>query len=319
MRNVLVTGAGGFIGSAIAAQLASEGKRVVGLFSSRGREVERHLAELGVMIEDGDVCDYERMKSIIATNEIETVFHLAAYAIVRISARDPVNTYRTNVMGTVSLLEACRSVGGVKSIVVASSDKAYGDHLELPYTEDHPLVPKNTYDTSKACMDMVARSYAKNYDMPIVVTRCSNVYGPGDLNLSRIVPNTIRRMFDGKPPLLYSDISQMEREFIFIDDVVNAYVLLAHLAPAASGEAYNIGGTGPTAIMDIVKMIAKEIGKEDTSPEIVERDSSFREIGRQYIDATKILAETGWKANISLEEGIRRTVKWYAGYFGQVS
>lgn len=310
-KNVLITGVTGFIGSHLARRLRKEGARVVGIV----RDIDRVAPALMDRCLMGDICDYDFVRRAISDNEIEFVFHLAASAIVRISARDPMTTYQVNVMGTVNVLEACRSVGKCTSIVVASSDKAYGDHEELPYKETHALVPKNTYDTSKACMDMVARSYAHNYDMPVVVTRCSNVYGPGDMNLSRIIPNTINRILSGVPPLLYSDIEKMEREFIYVDDVTNAYLALARVANSDAGQAYNIGGTGPVRIRDLTKLICDKMNRHDLEPEIVQRDNAFREIQRQYIDAGFLCNSTGWNPEVSLDDGISRTVCWYTDFF----
>lgn len=314
-KNVLVTGIAGLIGSNLARRLVSEGARVVGLVRDTNFERQSELVALpSVTLYRGDVTDYRLMCEIISSNEIEVVFHLAAYSIVRISANDPYNAYNVNVMGTVALLEACRNVGRVKSIVCASSDKAYGEHEDLPYKETHALIPRNTYDTSKACMDMISRTYAANYKMPVIVTRCSNVYGPGDANLSRLVPNTIRRVFDGDVPMLYSDIENMEREFIYVDDVVDGYMALA-FRPSAFGEAFNIGGTGVQSIRGMVTKICEIMGKPGLEPEIVPRDRAFREINRQYIDASKMLEWYGWSPRFSLDEGLRHTVDWYTSVF----
>lgn len=306
MKNILITGAGGFIGSQLSKRLRAEGKNVIALVSHLGGYHEASLLAAGCIVEFGSVTNIERMMNVLSTHEIDTVFHLAAYAIVRLSARDPFSTYQVNVMGTVSLLEACRIVGGVKKIVVASSDKAYGDHEQLPYLETHPLQPKNTYDTSKACMDMISRSYAHNYGMPIVVTRCSNVYGPGDMNWSRIIPNTCKRIVDGLRPMLYSDVEKMIREFIYIDDVVDAYVLLGESSDITNGKAYNIGGTGHTSIRNVVDTICN--GKSD--PVIVERENTFKEIEKQYIDASALSRDTGWSPKIELQDGLKRTMEW---------
>lgn len=306
MKNILITGAGGFIGSQLARRLRTDGKNVIALVSHLGGPHEAGLLEAGCIVEFGSVTSPERMMNILSTHEIDTVFHLAAYAIVRLSARDPFSTYQVNVMGTVGLLEACRVVGGVEKIVVASSDKAYGDHEQLPYLETHPLQPKNTYDTSKACMDMISRSYAHNYGMPVVVTRCSNVYGPGDMNWSRIIPNTCKRILAGGRPMLYSDVEKMIREFIYIDDVIDAYVLLGDSGTTTNGKAYNIGGTGHTSIRNVVDIITG--GKIE--PVIKERESTFKEIEKQYIDASALSRDTGWSPKIQLKDGLEKTMQW---------
>ena len=316
-KKVLVTGITGFIGSNLAEDLVNRGANVVGLVKdSRRMNLAYDVLEFGD-IADGQI--YKKFCSVISEHEIDTVFHLAANAIVRVAARDPMSTYQTNVMGTVALLEACRNVGRCQRIVVASSDKAYGDHEQLPYTEQFALQPKNTYDTSKACMDMIAQSYAANYGMPVAVTRCSNVYGPGDMNMSRIIPNTINRILDGQRPMLYSDIENMEREFIYIDDVVSAYREVAEWVsrPELVGRdvspVFNIGGTGAVQIRKLVEMICAEMDVS-SEVEIVQRENIFKEIQRQYIDASKLTVHTDWKPNVSLERGLQETISFYKGF-----
>jgi CDP-glucose 4,6-dehydratase len=308
MVNVFVTGASGFIGSAISQALIKNGANVNCLVRAKNKENEKKLE--GATIYEGDILDYRLMCEIISSQEIDYIFHLAASAIVRISARDPMTTYNTNVMGTVTLLEAARNVGRCKKIIVASSDKAYGDHEVLPYTEKMPLQPKNTYDTSKACSDMIARSYAHNYSMPIVVTRCSNVYGPGDPNESRIIPNSIIRVMKGQPPILYSDVSSMEREFIYIDDVVEAFLNLSLSDSRTNGIAFNVGGTGSIVVSDMTKMILRLMSSK-LEPEIIQRENVFKEIKKQYIDASLLTAATGWTAKTFIEEGLSKTINWY--------
>lgn len=305
-NNVFITGASGFIGGALAKRLLEIGENVVCLVRTAGPRPKLE----GATIYEGDVTDYNLMCEIISTHEIEYIFHLAANAIVRVAARDPMSTYRTNVMGTVALLEAARNVGRCKKIVVASSDKAYGDHDVLPYNEGMALQPKNTYDTSKACADMIARTYAHNYSMPICVTRCSNVYGPGDPNMSRIIPNSIQKILEGDRPMLYSDVSVMEREFIYIDDVVAACLALGISSSETNGQAYNVGGTGAVPVSEVAQMILKLMGS-DMKPNIVQREAVFKEIQRQYIDAEKLTVATGWEPKVSLEEGLKRTIESY--------
>jgi len=309
-KNVFVTGAGGFIGSALVRQLVEEEANVIVL--TRNFNGRQRFGLSRTTVYEGDVSNYNLVRDIISSHEIEYIFHLAASAIVRIAARDPVSTYQSNVMGTVALLEAARVSGRCKKIIVASSDKAYGDHERLPYTEDMALQPNNTYDTSKACTDMIARSYAKNYDMPVCVTRCSNVYGPGDKNISRIIPNSILRIQRGEAPILFSDVSQMEREFIYIDDVVDANIALALSGPQTNGQAYNVGGTSEGAIQidDLIRIIAKMMNS-NVEPEIVKREPVFKEIKKQFIDSTKLRQETGWRPLVSLHDGLAATILSY--------
>lgn len=303
-KSVLVTGISGFIGAAVAQHLVSQGARVTGIIRDMNCSPRELLKQCDISL--GSITDYRFLCEVISSKEIEYIFHFAAYAIVRISAKDPMSTYAVNAMGTVNLLEAVRNVGKCKRIIVASSDKAYGDHVQLPYTEDHALVPLNTYDASKACTDLIARSYGHTYNMPVAVTRCSNVYGPGDYNFSRIVPNSTLLVLRGHRPVLYNGIERMEREFIFIDDVVEAYDLLAQTGHTG---AYNIGGTGPVKIRELVDMLCEKAGKPGLEPRLI--DSNFQEISRQWIDASKLEAHTGWKPRTSLADGLERTVEWY--------
>lgn len=307
-KKIFVTGATGFIGAAMTKHLVKLGAQVICLARTWGWQHETDLS--GAKVYVGDVCDYQLMSEIISTNEVEYILHFAANSIVKNSARDPLGTYKSNVIGTVSVLEAAKNVGKCKKILVASSDKAYGDHEILPYREDMPLQPKNTYDTSKACTDLIARSYAHNYDMPIVVTRCSNVYGPGDPNYSRIIPNTIRRICLGQSPMIYSDVSEMEREFIYIDDVVSACESLLLSSSDTNGEAFNVGGTGFYAVSEVVEKIKSLM---DSSVEIViePRENTFKEIKRQYIDASKLQKITGWAPQTELSVGLAKTIEWY--------
>lgn len=309
-KNVLITGITGFVGSSVARMLVARGARVVGLVHNKKR------VDLGILdrcdIVYGDITDYDCLRGIISRYEIDTVFHFAAYSIVRISARDPMTTYNVNVMGTVNLLEAIRNVGTtVRRIVVASSDKAYGD-IEIPYRESQLLDPTNTYDTSKACMDMISRTYALNYDMPIVVTRCSNIYGPGDTNLSRLIPNTIRRIFNGEAPTVYEDVARMEREFIHIADVVSAYDLLG--TEELHFSSYNIGGTGEAKILTVIQYISDLMGYKG-EPIIVPRDNVFREIMSQSIDSTRLQNDVGWSWDYDLVSGLQDTINHYVDFF----
>lgn len=303
-KKILITGITGFLGNALCRHFGELGAKVYGLSRvPKGIMHNRHTYR-------GDINDFDLIRYIISHHEIDTIFHCAANAIVRTSAKDPVSTYQVNVMGTVNLLEAARTVGCVNSIVVASSDKAYGSHHDLPYTEYHDLRPQNTYDTSKACMDMISRTYALNYDMPICVTRSSNIYGPGDPNRSRIIPNTITRIHNGLKPQLYSDVDAMEREFIFIKDVVDAYDLLARKCKSFKGEAFNIGGTGKIRISELVKKICYKMHYEEEH-EVIPRDPRFKEIKEQYIDSKKLKLLTGWEPKFSLDEGLEHTIDYY--------
>lgn len=306
-RNVLVTGAGGFIGNAVAWRMWELGARVTCVVQKSCDITNSLPFDNKAYVAAGDVTDYYFLRDLISKREIDTIFHLAARSIVRISAKDPLSTFNTNVMGTVALLEAARNVGKCRSIVVASSDKAYGDHNILPYTENHFLIPKNTYDTSKACADLIAQTYHSNYCMPVSVTRCSNVYGPRDMNLSRLIPNSCIKVAEYKNPIVYSDIENMEREFIFIDDVADAYEAISRNALVGP---YNIGGNGPMKIIDVINLICK-FGGSNVSIDVVERDPEFKEILKQCIDSSKLKAATGWEPKTAIEDGLEKTYYYY--------
>jgi len=310
--NIFITGIGGFIGTALAKAHRNAGDRVVGLIrSSKDYNYALHSVEERFI---GDITEYDHLCDIISSREIDRIYHLAACSVVRVCAQDPLTAYRTNALGTATILEAARNVGTVKSIVCASSDKAYGDS-EAPYVEGlTPLDPSNTYDTSKACGDMIARAYAKNYNMPIVVTRACNVYGPGDPNQSRLIPNTIQRLLNNQAPQIYSDVSSMVREFVYIDDVVRAYRLLGDYNGLGSlcSRAFNIAGSGPVVIGALVEQLIDIVGV-DIVPEVIKRDSKFKEIKAQWLSNKNTFVETNYKPEIGLREGLEKTVAWYRG------
>lgn len=307
-KNVFVTGINGFIGHHVAKMLEREGARVIGL---RRVELNHVMTISAKKMYTGDITDYKLLREIISANEIDIIFHFAACSIVRISARDPLTAYSTNVMGTATLLEAARNVGRCQKILVASSDKAYGDHTELPYKETHALRAKNTYDTSKACADLIAQSFAHNYKMPVIVTRCSNVYGTMDPNRSRIIPNTIIRLARGQNPQVRPQFFKMEREFIHVQDVVDAYRELA-FSDIQKGE-FNIGGTGPIRPIEVISKIAGIMKKDVSKTEIID-DPEFCEIEKQYIDASLLREATGWTPKVPLDAGLRECVEYYSRF-----
>jgi len=306
MRNVLITGANGFIGSAIAGALFKnyETKIVAMLFDKHATELPQadHLIY-------GDVRDSSLMRRVISDYEVTDVYHMAAQSIVSTCANDPVTAYDINVMGTVSILEACRIAGKntVESVVVSTSDKAYG-HSVPPYNEDTAMLPMFTYETSKTCQDLITRSYFHNYGVPAKVARCSNVYGPGDSNLSRLIPKSIHRIALGSAPVLYNGVHEFVREFVYIDDVVSAFECISK--DGLGGEAYCVGGSGHYKILDVIEMILDIMGS-DLKPEIVQKNSNFKEISKQWIDAAK-LKGIGWVPAVAIMAGLRECVKYYA-------
>jgi len=311
-KNVLITGANGFVGTRAVEYFISKGAHVVGLVKDVNRKSRLKpllQGESNLSIVRGDILDSDCLKYCLSKYEIHYVLHLAAQPIVRICHNDPYTAYMTNVIGTLKLLEACRSVvKPLEKIIVMTSDKAYGEHEKLPYVEDAPLFAADSYCTSKACQDMVARSYAWTYDMPIVTVRAGNLYGPGDLNTSRLIPRSILRVLDGLSPVLYSGVADYVREFIYIDNIVEAYETLFHAG--VPGEAYNVGGTPPQKIVDVITKLRDKI---DPNVEIEIIDKDFFDLEAQYLDASKLKA-LGWKPEVSLDEGLDRSIEWYGAY-----
>lgn len=257
----------------------------------------------------GTVTDAGLMQRILHGYEIDTVFHLAAQSLVGVANHLPVLTFEANIQGTWTVLEACRHCPSVQRVVVASSDKAYGVHGRLPYTEDFPLNGLYPYDASKACADILSRCYATMYGLPVGVTRCGNIYGGGDLNLSRLIPEVIQAVLQGRPPVIRSDGSPT-RDYLYIDDAVRAYLTLAEQLdrPEVRGQAFNFGTHSPISVLELVRQIIALAGA-DLEPEVL--GTSTGEIDHQYLDSTKAAHILGWRPQISLQEGLRRTLAWY--------
>jgi CDP-glucose 4,6-dehydratase len=257
----------------------------------------------------GDLCEPGLMERAIGEHEADTVFHLAAQTIVGTAQRSPLSTWETNVRGTYLLLEACRTVG-VERVVVAASDKAYGAHDQLPYREDFALQPRFPYDVSKAATDLIARSYWHTYGLAVATTRFANIYGGGDRNPSRLIPEAIAAALAGRPPVIRSD-GTPERDFLHVEDAVTAYLAIAAALPGpAAGEAFNAGGDEPHPVGEVVRLVCRLAGT-DVAPDIRGVGTPDGEIDRQYVDSAKLRALTGWSPQIGLEEGLRRTIDWY--------
>jgi len=274
---------------------------------ARSSDIER------VKVVRGDICDAALMERVLGEYEIDTVFHLAAQTIVGIANRNPVSTFQTNIGGTCSVLEACRRSTKVKAIVVASSDKAYGDQESLPYGEDTPLQGRHPYDVSKSCADLIAQSYFTTYGLPVGITRCGNFYGGGDLNWNRIVPGTIRSILRGKRPVIRSD-GQYVRDYFYIEDGVLAYTLLAQqLAknPDLHGEAFNFSNETPVSVLEIVERITRLM---DSNLKPVIMNEASNEIREQYLRSAKARKLLKWKPLVTLDEGLDRTISWYRDF-----
>ena len=264
--------------------------------------------EARVDVVPGDVTDPAVLERALADYAVDTVFHLAAQTLGGTARRSPASTFDVNVRGTWTVLEACRGAG-VERVLVASADKAYGPSDDLPYREDAPLRARYPYDASKAAADLIARSYFHTYGLPVAVTRLANLYGGGDLNFSRLVPEAVAATIQGRPPVIRSN-GRMERDYLYVEDAVAAYLALADALPqaGAAGEAFNAGGGRPIAVLDVVRAVCAAAGVE---LEPVVLDEARSEIPRQYVDSTKLRDLTGWSPQVDLEEGLRRTVDWY--------
>jgi nucleoside-diphosphate-sugar epimerase len=306
--NCLVTGTSGFLGNAILGKLKELGDTVVGIERDDNKSFkQRNIPDICVK---GDMRDYDFIRRVIADYEIREIYHCAAQAIVRTCATDPYTTYDINIMGTVSLLEACRNSGGsVKSVVVSTSDKAFG-HAAIPYNEGTPLNPLYTYETSKACQQLISLSYFHNYGVPTKVIASSNIYGPGDPNESRIIPSSIMRLANNEPAMLFDGVAEYIREFVYIDDVVEAFIAASR--NGKNGEVYCCGGTEHLPMVDLIYKICNLMGKDpEKYVKIFKKSESFKEIEKQFIDSTK-LRSLGWEPKVTLEEGLKRAIKYYS-------
>jgi len=311
-RPVFVTGATGLVGVWLVRHLVNAGADVVCLIRDWVPQSELIRAKLieQVKVVRGDVRDQAVVERALGEYEVVTVFHLAAQTIVGIANRNPVSTLESNVQGTWSLLEACRRSPAVKQIVVASSDKAYGDHDKLPYDEEAPLQGRHPYDVSKSCADLVARSYADTYGLPVAITRCGNFYGGGDLNWNRIIPGSIRSILYGERPVIRSDGSYI-RDYFYVEDGAAAYALLAErLAerPELAGQAFNFSNEIQVTVLQLVQRL---LGLMDSKLEPEIRDEVSNEIRHQYLSSAKARRELAWSPLFKLDDGLRRTIDWY--------
>jgi CDP-glucose 4,6-dehydratase len=315
-RPTLVTGATGLVGAWLVRRLVEAGADVVCLVRDWVPQSElvrsRHLERVKVV--RGDVRDQALLERVLGEYEIQTVIHLAAQTIVTIANRNPVSTFEANVAGTWVLLEACRRSPKVGQIVLASSDKAYGDHDKLPYTEETPLVGRHPYDVSKSCADLIAQAYATTYGSPVAITRCGNFYGGGDLNWNRIVPGTIRSVLRGQRPIIRSD-GTFIRDYFYVEDGAIAYMLLAEKMatdPGLKGRAFNFSNEIQMTVRQLVDKISMLMGSS-LEPEV--RNEASHEILHQYLSAGAARRDLGWTPRFTLDEGLSRTIAWYREFF----
>jgi CDP-glucose 4,6-dehydratase len=316
-RNVLVTGAGGFVGSWVAAALVEAGANVVAILRDSVGEklLGQHSIRARMTILSGSIVDYGLVERALNEYEVDTCFHLAAQAIVGAANRSPLSTFESNIRGTWNVLEACRVTRTVQRVVVASSDKAYGDQPVLRYREDTPLSGRYPYDASKVCTDVLARSYAATYDLPVALTRCANIYGGADLNWSRLVPGTIRSVLLNEEPIIRSD-GTPERDYLFVDDAVDAYLTLAQRATDTDvrGRAFNFGSGTALSALSLVRTIVDLSAASYLKPRIL--GEARGEIDRQSLDSSLAYGTLGWGPRVALQDGISRTIRWYADYLG---
>ncbi len=315
----LVTGATGLVGSHLVRALKEKGARVVVLV--RDWDPQSELIRSGDIdycsVVNGDLEDYSSLERAICEHETDTVFHLGAQTIVGTALRSPRATFESNIRGSYNLLDACRLHKDlVKSVVVASSDKAYGESDILPYTEDMPPLGSHPYDVSKSCTDLLAHTYANTYDMNIVTARCGNIYGGGDLNWSRIVPHVITRLLANEPPMIRSD-GKFTRDYIYVKDVVEAYLTCAEHSSVEGvrGKAFNFAPEKALTVLEIVDAVRRVMDKTDIEPVIL--NEAKAEIRDQYLDCTLAKEKLGWSCAYSLEDGLRETVEWYRNYLAK--
>ena len=316
-RRVFVTGGTGLLGSWVIRALREAQADVVTLLRDwvpASELCRSHLLEK-INVVRGELQDQALLERLLGEYEIQAVFHLAAQAIVPIANRNPISTFESNIRGTWCLLEAVRRSPTVQQTVIASSDKAYGDHAELPYREDAPLRGLHPYDVSKSCADLLAQSYAATYKLPVAIARCGNLYGGGDLNWNRIVPGTIRSALRGERPVIRSNGSPT-RDYFYVEDGSAAYLRLAEQMaqePSLAGEAFNFSNEQPLSVLQVTREILQAAGRADLEPVIQNQASG--EILHQYLDAGKARKKLGWKPSYGLEEGLKETVSWYREFF----
>jgi CDP-glucose 4,6-dehydratase len=318
-KNVFVTGCTGLLGSWLTEELINLGANVICLvrdYVPLSRIYKEGLIDK-ISVISGSLEDYYVIERALNEYEVEVVFHLGAQAIVPIANNNPFSTFESNVKGTWVLLEACRRNRKVNKILIASSDKAYGEHKILPYTEEMPLIGRNPYDVSKSCADLIAQMYFYHYEIPICVTRCGNLFGGGDLNFNRIVPGTIRSVFYNERPVIRSD-GKYVRDYFYVKDAAKVYILLAEKMDDSSivGQAFNFGNDTPMTVLEITNEILSLMNRLDLEPIILNQAKG--EIPRQYLSSKKAREMLQWKPTFSLREGLLETIEWYKDYLTHI-
>lgn len=315
-RPVAVTGATGFLGSHLVEMLVQRGAAVVALVRDEVPATDITRGWKGRVAEvRGDVQDQQLLERLFGEYSVSCVFHLAAQTQVEVANANPVSTFQSNITGTWALLEAARRSPNIRGIVAASSDKAYGAQPTLPYTEETPLQAVHPYDVSKACADLICASYARVFDVPVVVTRCGNFYGPGDTNWARLIPSVSRDLLEGRQPVIRSDGSPV-RDYLYVREAALAYIRLAEAIladPGLAGEAFNFSSGRPLTVLEMVDLISKAVGVAGT-PDV--RGTARHEIPAQHLESSKARAVLGWEPVYSTEEALAETVVWYREHLG---
>ncbi|HEY7568993.1 MAG TPA: GDP-mannose 4,6-dehydratase [Gemmatimonadaceae bacterium] len=318
---VFVSGATGLLGSHLTAELVRRGATVICLV--RDWVPDSEAVSAGTLdrcrVVRGELEDSEVVLRALNEHEVDTIFHLGAQTIVGTASRSPLSTFESNIKGTWVLLEAARALGGrIERIIVASSDKAYGEHEKLPYTEDTPLVGRFPYDVSKSCADLISLAYAASFKLPVAVTRCGNLYGGGDLNFNRLVPGTIRSALLDESPVIRSD-GTFVRDYFYVKDAVDAYLALAERMgePGFVGEAFNFGTETPMSVTAMAQKILEVLGKPHLPLTI--RNQATNEIQRQYLDCAKARRRMHWEPKYTLDDSLRDTAQWYRGWLARAT
>ena len=316
-KNVFVTGGTGFLGSYLVKKLVNYGANVTILVRDyipqsniySGEEYKKVNSVHGILE------DYLLIERILGEYEIDTVFHLAAQAIVGVANRNPLGTFISNIQGTWNILEAARKSPLIKQVIVASSDKAYGDQEKLPYDENMPLQGKHPYDVSKSCADLIAQTYYETYKLPVCITRCGNLYGGGDLNFNRIIPQSIQSILNKEAPIIRSDGSFI-RDYFYIEDAVDAYINLAEKVVELNlgGQAFNFSNEIQLTVLELVNKVLKIMGS-DIKPIILNQGNN--EIIHQYLSAKKARTVLGWSPNYTIDQGLSKTIEWYKDFLNK--
>lgn len=319
-RNVFVTGATGLLGSWLVEELITQGANLTCLL--RDWVPGSKLVSTGLLdrtnIVHGELEDFALLLRTLNEYEIDSVFHLGAQTIVGTSSRSALSTFESNIRGTWNLLEACKAYPRlIERVLVASSDKAYGAHDKLPYTEDAPLQGRYPYDVSKSCADLISISYFHTYGTPVAITRCGNLFGGGDMNFNRLIPGTIRSVIQDEAPVIRSD-GKFVRDYFYVRDAVDAYLKLAEKLPdeSVTGQAFNFGPEQPISVLEIVRLILELMGRNSLEPIILNEAS--HEIYRQYLDCSKARSLLDWRPGHTLEAGLSDTIAWYREYFSNL-